>query len=155
MTDNELKVLHQVAINLGLPTTEISVRNPFELKGKRAELLQMEIAQKFPEQAAAWRKAAGGELSLACQMAERGLIEHNQATKKELWEKDPTFVAQQQAANQKAEADMLARWEKDAGDLREKRTGSREFDERPNFGGGWQGEALRKQWEYEQSMRAN
>ena len=55
MTDNELKILHKVAINLGLPTTEISVRNPFELKGKRAELLQMEIAQKFPEQAAAWR----------------------------------------------------------------------------------------------------
>ena len=74
-------------------------------------------------------------------MAERGLIEHNQSTKKEMWEKKPTFVAQQQAANQKAEANMLARWEQRAGDLREKRTGNREVDERLNFGGGWQGEA--------------
>ena len=155
MTDNELKVLHQVAISLGIPTTELSVRNPFELKGKRAELLQTEIAQKYPEQAAAWRKAAGGELSLACQMAERGLIEHTQSTKKELWEKDPTYVAQQQAANQKAEAEMLAKWDKEASDLREKRTGRRELDERPNFLGYGHKLAgsMERQWEYEQAMK--
>ena len=34
MTDAELEALHQEAIKLGLPTTELSVLNPFEMKGK-------------------------------------------------------------------------------------------------------------------------
>jgi len=155
MTDAELKVLHQAAIKLGIPTTELSVRNPFEMKGRKAEMLQAAISEVDPVQAAAWNRDAGGELSLACQMAERGLIEHSSATKRELWEQSPNYVVQKMAADKKAEEDLLAKWEKEAGDAREKRTGSREVDEKPNFGGGWQGEARRKQWEYEQSMRTN
>ena len=155
MTDDELRVLHQAAIKLGLPTTEVSVRNPFEMKGKRAEMLQAAISELDPAQAAAWNRDAGGELSLACQMAERGLIEHNSSTKKELWEKSPAYVLQRQAAQKKAEEELLAKWEKEAGDARERRTGSREIDETPYFGTGWQAQSRRKQWEYEQSMRTD
>ena len=118
-------------------------------------MLQAAIAEVDPVQAAAWNRDAGGELPLACQMAERGLIEHSSTTKKELWEKSPNYVVQKMAAGKKAEEDLLAKWEKEAGYAREKRTGSREVDETPNFGGGWQGEARRRQWEYEQSMRTN
>ena len=114
MTDAELRVLHQAAIKLGIPTTELSVRNPFEMKGKRAEMLQAAIAEVDPVQAAAWNRDAGGELSLACQMAERGLIEHSSATKKELWQKSPNYVVQKMAADKKAEEDLMAKWENDA-----------------------------------------
>ena len=101
MTDTELKTLHQAAIALNLPTTEMSVRNPFEMKGKRAEMIQAAVSQIDPVQAAAWRQAAGGELSLACQMAERGLIEHSSSTKSELWEKSPDYVTQKKKAEHK------------------------------------------------------
>ena len=48
--------------------------------------------------------------------------------------------------------DQLAAMEKAAADARERRTGKRELDEIPNFGGGWQGDAMRRQYELDQAM---
>ena len=42
--------------------------------------------------------------------------------------------------------------EKAASEMREKRTGSAAVNDTPFFGGGWQGEAMRRQYELDRAM---
>jgi len=154
MTDKELILLRQAVTNLGMERSNIHPRNPFTLKGATAELLQEEIARLDPVQAAQWRLDSGRELSLDTLMAERGLIEHTDATRRELFELSPKAATQMITDQQQRDADLLKKWEEDAADMREARTGSREIDETPNFmAGGRAASAGHKQmWEYNQRM---
>ena len=49
----------------GIDSSKISPSNPFEKSGTTAEILQAAIADLDPAQAARWRVAAGGSLSVA------------------------------------------------------------------------------------------
>ena len=49
----------------GVDASKISPVNPFEKSGGTATLLQGAVAEVNPEQAAKWRVAAGGSLSIA------------------------------------------------------------------------------------------
>ena len=49
----------------GIDSSQISPSNPFEKSGSTAGRLQAAIAELDPAQAARWRVAAGGSLSVA------------------------------------------------------------------------------------------
>ena len=101
---------------------------------------------------AQWRSEAGGSISLETAAAELGLQPHNSRTKSDLLQHDPRAVIQARAAQEQWEKDQLAAMEKAAGEMRLKRTGSAEVDEKPFFGGGWQGEAMRRNYELDRAM---
>jgi hypothetical protein len=74
MTDRELMALHRYCIAAGLSSTDISPRNPFEMKGKNAVLIQAWMLENEPELAAQWQDAAE-EGTLHEVLLQRGLVE--------------------------------------------------------------------------------
>ena len=74
MTEKEIEVLAQACKASGIDATKIKPENPFTNNGGTATMLQAAVAEFHPEQAAMWRVAAGGSLSLAT-MAEHDLAE--------------------------------------------------------------------------------
>ena len=136
-----------------IPPDQLKPEQPWSFSGKTAELLQMAVESIDPVKAAEWRSAAGGSISLATQAAELGLQEHTKATKEDLMKHDPRAVIQERAAQEQWVQDQLkdmdGKWRKSY----EARTGESADDyDRPNFGGGWQGDAMRRQYELDQAM---
>ena len=148
----DIELLMKAAAFANIPAEQLKPEQPWSFSGKTAELLQMAVESIAPEKAAQWRSEAGGSISLATQAAELGLQAHTKATKEDLLKHDPRAVIQEQAAKEQWEKDQLAAMEKAAGDLREKRTGSAELDETQFFGGGWQGKAMRRQYQLDRAM---
>ena len=153
LTDKaDIELLMKATAFAKIPTEQLKPEQPWKFEGKTAELLQMAVESVAPEKAAQWRSEAGGSISLETAAAELGLQPHNSRTKSDLLQHDPVAVIQDRAAKEQWEKDQLAAMEKAAGDMREKRTGRREEDDTPLFGGGWQGEAMRRQYELDRAM---
>ena len=153
LTDKaDIELLMKAAAFANIPPEQLKPEQPWKFEGKTAEMLQMAVEAVAPEKAAQWRSEAGGSISLATQAAELGLQEHTKATKEDLLKHDPRAVIQARAAQEQWEKDQLAAMEKTAGEMREKRTGSAEVDDTPFFGGGWQGESMRRQYELDRAM---
>ena len=74
MTDKELLALHDCCIGLCLRPSEISCRNPFEMKGKNAIAIQAWMLEHEPEVSAQWQDAAE-QGTLHKVLLQRGLIE--------------------------------------------------------------------------------
>ena len=65
MTPKEIELLAKPCRMAGIDATKITPSNPFEKSGGTAGMLQAAVAELNPVQAAKWRVAAGGGLSLA------------------------------------------------------------------------------------------
>ena len=149
----DIELLMKAAAFAKIPPENLKPDHPWAFTGKTAELLQMAVESIDPVKAAEWRSAAGGSISLATQAAELGLQEHTKATKEDLMKHDPRAVIQERAAAEQWEKDQLAAMEKAVAEIQTAKYGKPLDSSEPNFGGGWQGEALRKRWEHEQSMK--
>ena len=102
----------------GIDSSKISPSNPFEKSGSTAGMLQAAIAELDPAQAARWRVAAGGSLSVAT-MAELQSGEELSATAKaDLWNHDPEFVAEFQQQREKSLESQLKSLEDGAAEMR-------------------------------------
>lgn len=107
MTSQEIQVLFKACREAGIDASKITPSNPFEKSGSTASLLQAAVAMVDPAQAARWRVAAGGGLSVAT-LAE---LEMNQQlsprAQQDLWEHDPKFVDQFIKEREQSEAAMI------------------------------------------------
>ena len=85
----------------GVDSSKISPSNPFEKSGMTAGLLQAAIAELDPAQAARWRVAAGGGLSVATMAELQSGEPLSAAAQQDLWNHDAEFVGefQQQRDN--------------------------------------------------------
>ena len=93
----------------GIDSSKISPSNPFEKSGSTAGMLQAAIAEIDPAQAARWRVAAGGSLSVATMAELQGGEELSAAAQADLWNHDPEFVAEFQQQREKGlEAQLKA-----------------------------------------------
>ena len=101
MTPKQIQLLNQACKMAGIDSSKISPTNPFEKSGSTAGMLQAAIADLDPAQAARWRIAAGGGLSVATIAELQSGEELSAAAQSDLWAHDPEFVAefQQQRAN--------------------------------------------------------
>ena len=93
----------------GIDSSKISPSNPFEKSGSTAVMLQAAIAELDPAQAARWRVAAGGSLSVATMAELQSGEELSTAAQADLWNHDPEFVAEFQQQREKSlEAQLKA-----------------------------------------------
>ena len=96
-------------LQLGIDSSKISPSNPFEKSGSTAGMLQAAIAELDPAQAARWRVAAGGSLSVATMAELQSGEELSAAAQADLWNHDPEFVAEFQQQREKGlEAQLKA-----------------------------------------------
>ena len=103
MTPTEIKVLVQACRSAGIDANTISAENPFEKSGSTAAILQAAVAAIDPAQAAKWRVAAGGGLSVATLAELEGGGDLSAAAKADLYAHDHQFVSdlqKQQVADQ-------------------------------------------------------
>ena len=126
--------------------------HPWSFSGKTAELLQMTVESMDPIKAAEWRSAAGGTISLATQAEELDLQPHSKTTKKDLYRHNPIAVQQELARQQQWEKDQLADMQEKVNKIQTAKYGKPLDLNEPNFGGGWQCEAMRRQYELDQAM---
>ena len=153
LTDKaDIELLMKAAAFAKIPAGSLKAEHPWAFTGKTAELLQMAVESIDPVKAAEWRSAAGGSISLATQAAELGLQEHTKATKEDLMKHDPRAVIQERAAQEQWEKDQLAAMEKAVADIQTAKYGKPLDPNEPNFGGGWQGDAMRRQYELDKAM---
>ena len=126
MTEKEIQVLAQACKAAGIDATKIKPENPFTRNGKTAEFLQAAVAELHPEQAAKWRVAAGGSLSLATMAELQSGGELSAAAKSDLYQHDAQFVRdlKQQQAAESASAEKWLEEQTAATQLRNK---AREF----------------------------
>ena len=109
MTEKEIEVLAQACKAAGIDATRIKAENPFTRKGKTAEFLQAAVAELHPEQAAEWRVAAGGSLSLATMAELQSGGELSAAAKSDLYAHDAQFVRDLKQ-QQVAQSESAAKW---------------------------------------------
>ena len=64
-TPKQIQLLNRACKMAGIDSSKISPSNPFEKSGSTAGMLQAAISEIDPAQAARWRVAAGGSLSVA------------------------------------------------------------------------------------------
>ena len=121
MNDEQLKCLLQAASAAKLDASSLKPVNPWTQKGPTAEVLQMSVQANFPQMAAQWRVEAGETVSLAAAAAKAGISEMTPDVQKELLALDKDFIAGQEEAAARREADLLASLEKGADQLRETR----------------------------------
>ena len=114
MTPKEIQVLSQACQMAGIDSSKISPNNPFEKSGGTASLLQAAVAQVDPAQAAKWRVAAGGSLSIAPLSELESGQQLSQQAQKDLWEHDAAFVVDYQQQQQSSEAAMFKQLEEQA-----------------------------------------
>ena len=103
MTEKEVQVLFDACRAAGINSQKISAENPFLKSGKVAALLQAAVAEIDPAQAAKWRVAAGGSLSVATLSELQSGGELSAAAKADLYAHDHQFVVdlkRQQVADQ-------------------------------------------------------
>ena len=105
----------------GIVSSKISPSNPFEKSGSTAGMLQAAIAELDPAQAARWRVAADGSLSVATMAELKGGEELSAAAQADLWNLDPEFVAEFQQQREKGLEAQLKALEDGAAASREKR----------------------------------
>jgi len=109
MTPKQIQLLNQACKMAGIDSSKISPTNPFEKSGSTAGMLQAAIAELDPAQAARWRVAAGGSLSVATIAELQGGEELSAAAQADLWNHDPEFVAEfQQQRERNLEAQLKA-----------------------------------------------
>lgn len=115
MTPTEIQVLVQACRAAGIDANKVQPTNPFEKNGKVADLLQAAVAEIDPAQAAKWRVAAGGSLSVATLAELEAGGDLSAAAKADLYAHDHQFVSDlqkqrtaEQAATEKWLEDQLA-----------------------------------------------
>ena len=128
MTPSEIKILRDACLVAGVNASQISAENPFTKKGKTAELIQMAVAEFHPEQAARWRKDAGGTISLETAAVLAGEAEPSDATRADLWAHDPQYVRDAIKEREQSEAALLKHLEESATAAYRKRVGERAFE---------------------------
>ena len=109
-TPKQIQLLNRACKNAGIDSSKIIPSNPFEKSGSKAGMLQAAIAELDPAQAARWRVAAGGSLSVATLAELQSGEELSAAAQADLWNHDPEFVAefQQQQQEKSLEAQLKA-----------------------------------------------
>lgn len=115
MTPKEIQVLAQACRMAGIDATKITPANPFEKSGKTADLIQAAVSELDPGQAAKWRVAAGGGLSVATLAELESGQELSAAARSDLYAHDHHFVADLQK-QKAAEAVSAEKWLKEAGE---------------------------------------
>ena len=109
MTPKQIQLLNRACKMAGIDSSKISPSNPFEKSGSTAGMLQAAIAELDPAQAARWRVAADGSLSVATMAELQGGEELSAAAQADLWAHDPEFVAEFQQQREKGlEAQLKA-----------------------------------------------
>ena len=109
MTPKQIQLLNRACKMAGIDSSKISPSNPFEKSGSTAGMLQAAIAEIDPAQAARWRVAAGGSLSVSTLSELQGGEELSAAAQADLWNHDPEFVAEFQQQREKGlEAQLKA-----------------------------------------------
>ena len=153
LTDKEdIELLMRAAAYAKIPADQLKPEQPWKFEGKTAELLQMATEALDPVKAAKWRFEAGGSISLATQTAELGLQAHTKATKEEMLKHDPRAVIQEQAVKEQWVKDQLADMEEQVNKIQTAKYGKPLDPNEPNFGGGWQGDAMRRNYEFDRGM---
>ena len=153
LTDKaDIELLMRAAAFAKIPADSLKPEQPWKFEGKTAELLQMATEAINPVKAAQWRSEAGGSISLATQAAELRLQAHTKATKEDLLKHDPRAVIQEQAAQEQRDRDLLQKWTDEVNEIQTAKYGKPLDPNEPNFGGGWQGEAMRRQYELDKAM---
>ena len=95
----------------GIDASKISAVNPFEKRGKTAEYLQTAVAEVDPAQAARWRVAAGGGLSVQTLSELQSGEQLSAAVQQDLYQHDDKFVFEIQAQQKQEEAAFLKQME--------------------------------------------
>ena len=114
MTKTEIELLAKACRMAGIDASKIAPANPFEKSGKVAEMLQVAVAELNPTQAAKWRVAAGGGLSIQTLSELQSGQELSQQAQRDLWNHDPQFVADVQRQQVSAEEQALKSLEEGA-----------------------------------------
>ena len=106
----------------GIDANKITPANPFEKSGGTAALLQAAVAEVDPAQAAKWRVAAGGGLSIATLAELESGSELSAAAKADLYAHDHQFVSdlQKQKAADAASTEKWLEEQAEAATLRNK-----------------------------------
>ena len=102
----------------GVDSSKISPSNPFEKSGMTAGLLQAAIAELDPAQAARWRVAAGGGLSVATMAELQSGEPLSAAAQRDLFEHDAKYVEEIQQQQVDQEAAQLKAFEEQAAQMR-------------------------------------
>ena len=153
LTEKEdIEVLMKAAAFAKIPAEQLKALNPYTQDSPRGKVMQAAVETIDPVTAAKWRTASGSQMTLETVAAEMGLIEHTTATKTDLLKHDPNALIQQRAAQEQWEKDQLAAMEKAVADIQTAKYGKPLDPNEPNFGGGWQGEAMRRQHELDKAM---
>ena len=118
MTPKEIQVLNQACQMAGIDSSKISPSNPFEKSGGTANLLQAAVSEIDPAQAARWRVAAGGSLSIATLAEMQSGEQLSEKAMEDLWQHDAAFVVDYQKQQQSSEAAMLQKLEDDSAAMR-------------------------------------
>ena len=126
MTPKEIQVLAQACRMAGVDATKITPVNPFEKSGGTASMIQAAVSELDPGQAAKWRVAAGGGLSVATLAELEGGGELSAAARSDLYAHDYQFVADLQK-QKAAEAVKAEQWLKEAGEATALRNKVREM----------------------------
>ena len=121
MTDQEIQILADACRMAGIDATKIKPENPFERSGKTADFLQAAVAEIDPVQAAKWRVAAGGSLSLATMAELQTGDELSAAAQQDLWNHDAQFVDDVRKQREQQMQSQLQALEKGAEEMRWKR----------------------------------
>ena len=153
LTDKaDIELLLKAAAFAKIPTEALKPESPWSFKGHTAMVLQAAVEELSPETAARWRSESGSSISLKTVAAELGLEPHTKETHEDLLAHDPRAVIQHRAAKEQWEQDQLAAMEKAISDIQTKKYGAPLDANEPNFGGGWQGESMRHQYELDKAM---
>ena len=126
MTPKEIELLAKACRMAGIDATKITPSNPFGKSGGTAGMLQAAVAELNPVQAAKWRVAAGGGLSVATMSElQSGQLLSDDA-QRDLYLHDPQFVADVQRQQVSAEEQELKAMQEQADAMR-LRNKAREF----------------------------
>ena len=112
----------------GVDSSKIQPDNPFKKSGGTAQLLQAAVGEIDPAQAAKWRVAAGSGLSLSTMHEMQSGVELSEAAMQDLWEHDAAFVADRLKQKQKAEENLLAKFQAESDRMRPAREGDKAVD---------------------------
>lgn len=99
MTPNEIEVLFKASQSPLLSPDQrsnLKLENPFTLKGRVAEVLQLEVGRIDPVQARVWRDAAGASMSLQAAAAAQGLAPVTPEIQQEIDRFNPMSEAERQ-----------------------------------------------------------
>ncbi|ABB34228.1 hypothetical protein [Synechococcus sp. CC9605] len=128
MTKTEIELLVKAFQVAGIDASKIAPANLFEKSGKVADMLQVAVAEIDPLQAAEWRIAADGGLSVATLAELESGQELSQQAQRDLWNHYPQFVADRQQEAARVEAQQLAWLDKEADKARRAREGDEAVD---------------------------